>query len=63
MQKTFACTRLLKLSSMAALGMLFQAGGCALDPQALAASFVNTFSTILIGNFVSNFFGVGGLGF
>lgn len=62
MLKRLARARLLTLGGIASLGMLFQTGGCAFDPQTLFSGFVDTFANILIANFVGSLLG-GGLGF
>lgn len=59
MRKGFAPTRWLKIGSVVSMGMVFQAGGCAVDPQALAIDLLQTFAGILISTLVNNFFGVG----
>jgi hypothetical protein len=59
MPKRFAVSRWLKIGAVVSLGTVFQAGGCAVDTQALAAELLTTFAGLLISTFVNNFFGVG----
>ena len=63
MQNRFVSTRLLKLGSIATLGMLLQTGGCALNPADLLGSLITTAVNLTISSFVTSAFGVGGFGF
>ncbi len=45
--------------STAGMVVLFQAGGCALDPASLFVLFADTFLTLVVNSFVSQIFGVG----
>jgi hypothetical protein len=51
--------RLVRLGSIASLGMLFQAGGCAIDTSGIATALVSTFSSLFVNSLVSGFLGTG----
>ena len=58
MIKKMTSARILKLGSIASVGMLFQAGGCAIDE--LLPTLINTAVGLAINSFVGNFLGVAG---
>lgn len=64
MRRKLTSTRLLKLGSIATMGMLFQTAGCAPDLQGLANTFTDLFASFLISTVVGNLFGTSfGFGF
>lgn len=50
--------RVYRLSAIAASAMVFQAGGCAIDPQELVAQFATIFSNLVISTVVNGVLGV-----
>ena len=51
--------RMMKLASIATMGMLLQVGGCNLSLDTLLPTFVSTFVGLGLSSVVSNVFGVG----
>lgn len=51
--------RMLKLASIATMGMLLQVGGCNLSLDTLLPTFVSSFVSLGLSTAVNNLFGVG----
>ena len=59
MHNGFVSTRLMRMGSIATLGMLFQSGGCAINPADLLGSLITTAVNLTINSFVTSAFGLG----
>ena len=51
--------RLMKLASIATMGMAFQVAGCNASLEALLPTFVSSFVGLALSSFVNGIFGVG----
>lgn len=49
-----------RLTSLCTIGLVYQAAGCALDPQTIGFELAASFLALLVSTFVNNIFGVTG---